>query len=111
MTILRRRLWAPGWPPQTQAHFGAAMRMAQLSGRPAILPVRAGRVVSHSAAYSQSGGDERENMAHGPAGQAVVKLRTKSLAGRARISAGWPTCSMRPIDMTTTRSASSIASS
>lgn len=46
---------------------------------------------------------------HGP--HAKTKSRTKLVAGLARISCGFPTCSMRPIDITTTRSASSIASS
>ena len=42
---------------------------------------------------------------------AEMNSRTNSVCGFALISAGLPTCSMRPIDMTTTRSASSIASS
>ncbi len=37
--------------------------------------------------------------------------RTKGVAGRARMSCGLPTCSIFPIDITTTQSASSIASS
>lgn len=44
-------------------------------------------------------------------GHAVMKSRTKGVAGLARMSWGLPICSIRPIDITTTRSASSIASS
>lgn len=48
---------------------------------------------------------------HGVRFQTVMNSRTKTLAGLARMSLGRPICSIRPIDITTTRSASSMASS
>lgn len=43
--------------------------------------------------------------------QAARNSRTNRVAGLARIASGAPICSILPMDITTTRSASSIASS
>lgn len=63
----------------------------------------------HGAALAPDAGGPRQP------GQALMKSRTNGVAGRTRISAGLPICSILPPDcepdITTTRSASSIASS
>lgn len=117
-TTARSRSCALRWLSQTAWCRAEARRKRQpWARRPATCWRRScakavsschGPVVSRSQSRSQSPGLPEE---FHPIAHTEMNWRTKSVFGRARISAGLPICSIRPIDMTTTRSASSIASS